>query len=125
MVAAVLLMALPRLITHEFYINMASQCLIFAILALSLNLMLGFGGMASLGHAAYIGVAGYTCILLTVAGYIRCIAAIAALILSTVAPACSECCRCEPRARLPDDHAGARPDRLGHRLSREHVDRWR
>ena len=82
-ITTLLLIALPRIITHEFYINMASQCLIFAILALSLNLMLGFGGMVSLGHAAYIGVAGYTCILLTVAGYHPLIAAIVALILST------------------------------------------
>lgn len=86
-VAAVLLIALPRIITHEFYINMASQCLIFAILALSLNMMLGFGGMVSLGHAAYIGVAGYTCILLTVAGWNPLLAAIAALILSTASAA--------------------------------------
>jgi branched-chain amino acid transport system permease protein len=85
--ATVLLIALPRIITHEFYINMASQCLIFAILALSLNMMLGFGGMVSLGHAAYIGVAGYTCILLTVAGYHPLFAAAAALILSTAAAA--------------------------------------
>jgi branched-chain amino acid transport system permease protein len=86
-IATVLLIALPRIITHEFYINMASQCLIFAILALSLNMMLGFGGMVSLGHAAYIGVAGYTCILLTVAGYHPLLAAIAALILSTASAA--------------------------------------
>ena len=82
-IATLLLVAVPRIITHEFYINMASQCLIFAILALSLNLMLGFGGMVSLGHAAYIGVAGYTCILLTVAGYNPLLAAVAALALST------------------------------------------
>lgn len=80
---AVLLIVLPRIITHDFYINMASQVLIFAILALSLNLMLGFGGMVSLGHAAYIGVAGYACILLTTAGYHPAIAALVALILST------------------------------------------
>jgi branched-chain amino acid transport system permease protein len=86
-VATVLLIALPRIIPHEFYINMASQCLIFAILALSLNLMLGFGGMVSLGHAAYIGVAGYTCILLTVAGWNPLLAAIAALVLSTASAA--------------------------------------
>ncbi|MGV3635261.1 MAG: branched-chain amino acid ABC transporter permease [Pseudorhodoplanes sp.] len=86
-IAAVLLVALPRIITHEFYINMASQCLIFAILALSLNMMLGFGGMVSLGHAAYIGVAGYTCILLTVAGWNPLLAAIAALVLSTASAA--------------------------------------
>jgi len=83
-ITTLLLIALPRIITHEFYINMASQCLIFAILALSLNLMLGFGGMVSLGHAAYIGVAGYTCILLTVAGWNPLLAAIAALALSTI-----------------------------------------
>ena len=82
-VAAIALIALPRVITHDFYINMASQCLIFAILALSLNLMLGFGGMVSLGHAAYIGIAGYTCILLTVAGYHPLLAALAGLVLST------------------------------------------
>ena len=83
-VAVLALIALPRVITHDFYINMASQCLIFAILALSLNLMLGFGGMVSLGHAAYIGVAGYTCILLTVAGYHPLIAAVAGLTSATL-----------------------------------------
>ena len=31
--------------------------------------MLGYGGMVSLGHAAYLGVASYTCILLVIAGY--------------------------------------------------------
>jgi branched-chain amino acid transport system permease protein len=86
-IASVALIALPHVITHEFYINMASQCLIFAILALSLNLMLGFGGMVSLGHAAYIGVAGYTCILLTVAGWHPLIAALAGLVLSTACAA--------------------------------------
>ena len=82
-VATLALIALPHVITHDFYINMASQCLIFAILALSLNLMLGFGGMVSLGHAAYIGIAGYTCILLTVAGYHPLLAAAGGLVLST------------------------------------------
>ena len=48
---------------------MASQVLIYALFALSINLMLGYGGMVSLGHAAYLGVAGYTCILLVIAGY--------------------------------------------------------
>jgi branched-chain amino acid transport system permease protein len=86
-IATILLIALPYFIVHEFYINMASQVLIFAILALSINLMLGFGGMVSLGHAAYIGVAGYTCILLTVAGWNPLLAAIAALMLSTACAA--------------------------------------
>jgi branched-chain amino acid transport system permease protein len=82
---AVLLVALPVIIGHEFYVNLASQVLIYALFALSLNMMLGYGGMVSLGHAGYLGVAGYTCIILASAGYDQLTAAIAALALSTVA----------------------------------------
>lgn len=82
-VAAVCLLAVPRLIVNEFYVNLASQVLIYALFALSVNLMLGYGGMVSLGHAAYLGVAGYTCILLTIAGYDQLLAAAAAVALST------------------------------------------
>jgi len=49
----------------NFYINLASQILIAAIFALSLNLLVGFGGMTSLGHASYLGVAAYISALLT------------------------------------------------------------
>ena len=49
----------------DFYINLASQILIAAIFALSLNLLVGFGGMTSLGHASYLGVAAYVAALLT------------------------------------------------------------
>ena len=84
-ICAVLLVALPWIIGHEFYINLATQVLIYALFALSVNMMLGFGGMVSLGHAGYLGVAGYACILLTTAGYDQLTAAIAALALSTVA----------------------------------------
>ena len=41
----------------EFYINLASQIFIFAIFAASINLLLGYGGLATLGHASYLGVA--------------------------------------------------------------------
>jgi branched-chain amino acid transport system permease protein len=56
---------LPPLIAGDFYINLASQILIAAIFALSLNLLVGFGGMTSLGHASYLGVAAYLSALLT------------------------------------------------------------
>lgn len=36
------------------------DCLVFAILALGLNLLLGYAGLPSLGHAAYFGVGAYT-----------------------------------------------------------------
>ncbi|MFN2646780.1 MAG: branched-chain amino acid ABC transporter permease, partial [Burkholderiales bacterium] len=37
----------------------ASQIVIFAVFAASINLLLGYGGLATLGHAAYLGVAAY------------------------------------------------------------------
>jgi len=61
---AALLLPLP-LFVGDFYINLASQILIAAIFALSLNLLVGFGGMTSLGHASYLGVAAYISALLT------------------------------------------------------------
>jgi branched-chain amino acid transport system permease protein len=81
------LLALPWIIGSEFYVNMASQVLIYALLALSINMMLGYGGMVSLGHAAYIGIAGYACILATLAGYNQLAAAIFAIALSTATAA--------------------------------------
>lgn len=56
---------LPPLLAGDFYINLGSQILIAAIFALSLNLLVGFGGMTSLGHASYLGVAAYISALLT------------------------------------------------------------
>jgi branched-chain amino acid transport system permease protein len=43
----------------EYYINLASQIFIFAVFAASINLLLGYGGLPTLGHAAYLGVAAY------------------------------------------------------------------
>ena len=48
------------LLAGDFYINLASQIFIAAIFAASLNLLVGYGGLVSLGHAAWIGVAAYT-----------------------------------------------------------------
>jgi branched-chain amino acid transport system permease protein len=56
---------LPPFFAGDFYINLASQILIAAIFALSLNLLVGFGGMTSLGHASYLGIAAYVSALLT------------------------------------------------------------
>jgi len=61
---AALALLLP-FVAGDFYVNLASQIYIAAIFALSLNLLVGFGGMTSLGHASYLGVAAYLCALLT------------------------------------------------------------
>lgn len=66
-----LLAALPPLLNAlglEFYIGVASRVLIFAIAASSLNLILGFGGLVSFGHAAFVGLGAYTVGILMDAG---------------------------------------------------------
>jgi len=57
------LVALPW-VAGEFYVNLTSQILIAAIFAASINLLLGYGGLPTLGHAAYVGVAAYVAALL-------------------------------------------------------------
>src|SRR5256886_6007896 len=42
-----------------FYIDLFRRMMIFAIAALSLDLILGYGGMVSFGHAAYLGIGAY------------------------------------------------------------------
>lgn len=59
LLAAGMLVLLPTLVTSEFYVNLASQILIAAIMAMSLNLLVGYAGLVSLGHAAYPGLAAY------------------------------------------------------------------
>ncbi len=48
----------------EYYVNLASQIFIFAVFAASINLLLGYGGLPTLGHASYLGVAAYLSALL-------------------------------------------------------------
>lgn len=58
-----LLMALPwitQALDADFYTSVASRMLILALAATSLNFILGFGGMVSFGHAAFVGMGGYT-----------------------------------------------------------------
>ena len=50
---------LTALFNQPFYIDLMRRIMIFAIAAVSLNLILGYGGMMSFGHAAYLGIGGY------------------------------------------------------------------
>jgi branched-chain amino acid transport system permease protein len=56
--------ALLPLGAGEYYVNLASQIVIFAVFAASINLLLGYGGLPTLGHAAYLGVGAYLSALL-------------------------------------------------------------
>ncbi len=58
----VLLLVLPLVAFYsgnEFYLSFATRIVCLAIAAVSLNLILGFGGMISFGHAAFIGIGAY------------------------------------------------------------------
>lgn len=44
---------------QPFYVSLFARIMIFAIAALSLDLVLGFGGLVSFGHAAYLGLGAY------------------------------------------------------------------
>ncbi len=56
--------ALP-FVAPTYYVQFASKALIMGILAMALNLVVGFGGLVSLCHAAFFGIAGYTLALLS------------------------------------------------------------
>ena len=55
---AVALAGLPW-VAGEYYVNLTSQIFIAAIFAASLNLLVGYGGLPSLGHASWLGLAAY------------------------------------------------------------------
>ena len=44
---------------HTFAVSLFTRIIILAMAAVSLNLIMGFGGMVSFGHAAYLGIGGY------------------------------------------------------------------
>ena len=57
-------LAIPRLalalLGSSYFVELLVQSMIYGILALSLNLLLGYMGFPSLGHGAYLGIAAYT-----------------------------------------------------------------
>ncbi len=58
----VLLAILPPVFVwtgNAFYLDLATRLVILAIAAVSLNLILGYGGLVSFGHAAYIGIGAF------------------------------------------------------------------
>jgi branched-chain amino acid transport system permease protein len=63
LVALALFLALPHLLS-QYFLGLTARMLIFALFAMSLDLLLGYTGLASLGHAAYFGVGSYAVALL-------------------------------------------------------------
>jgi branched-chain amino acid transport system permease protein len=83
-VVLALLLALPQMM-RPYYVGLVTKMVIFALFAMSLDLLLGYTGLASLGHAAFFGVAAYAVALLVLrAGVGSWIAFPAAVAASTV-----------------------------------------
>ena len=59
-IAALALPWLLRVSGFDFYLSLASRIVVYAIAATSLNLVLGYGGLVSFGHAAFFGLGAYT-----------------------------------------------------------------
>jgi branched-chain amino acid transport system permease protein len=69
----------------EYFVNLGSQVLIAVIFASSLNLLVGYAGLTSLGHASYLGLAAYFSAWLSLKfGLDHAITAPAALLLTTL-----------------------------------------
>ena len=58
--ALVILAAVPLWTGGTYYVNIASQIMIYAIFALGINVLVGYAGLVTLGHAGLFGIAAYT-----------------------------------------------------------------
>ena len=59
-VALGVLVTVPLWVPGTYYVNIASQILLYAIFALGVNVLAGYAGLVSLGHAGLFGIAAYT-----------------------------------------------------------------
>lgn len=63
-----LLPVITAAIGEPFYVTLAARIVIFALAASGLNLVLGYGGLVSFGHALYVGLGAYVVGILSVHG---------------------------------------------------------
>ena len=64
-VLAAILLALPLLLPNTYYFDIANRMAINAIVVLGLNLLIGYAGQISLGHAGFFGIGAYASAVLT------------------------------------------------------------
>jgi len=86
-VAILALIAIPYVIREPYYVNIASQILLYSVFALGLNILVGYGGLVSLGHAGLSGVAAYAVAYLLSAGFGHFIAILGGLVAGLIVSA--------------------------------------
>jgi len=77
----------PLWVGNSYYVDVASQILLFAVFALALNVLVGYGGLVSLGHAGLFAVSGYTAGLMLQAGFGHMAADLAAVLVTLLTSA--------------------------------------
>src|SRR5712664_2782800 len=56
---AAIVVVLPLLFSSAYYYRVAALVFVFALASIGLNLLMGFAGQVSLGHAGFLGIGGY------------------------------------------------------------------
>ena len=79
------LAAVPLWVGSSYYINIATQILFYAIFALAVNILAGYAGLVSLGHAGLFGIAAYAGAKLMTAGHGHAVIAAGAVVMTVVA----------------------------------------
>ncbi len=87
LIALLLMATLPMWIGNSYYVNIATQMLIYAILALALNVLVGYAGLVTLGHAALFGIAAYAGAVLINDGYGHLVVTFGALLVTVAVTA--------------------------------------
>jgi branched-chain amino acid transport system permease protein len=80
-IAVAALATLPFWVSGVYYINVSSQILFYAVFALGLNVLVGYAGLVSLGHAGLFGISAYATAYLLAAGAGHAVAIIAGLLV--------------------------------------------
>ncbi len=86
-IAFAALVTVPFWMPGDYYVNVSSQILFYAIFALGLNVLVGYAGLVSLGHAGLFGIAAYATGYLLQSGFAHVSAILFALVLGMVAMA--------------------------------------
>jgi len=81
------LLTVPYWVPGVYYVNVASQILFYAVFALGLNVLVGYAGLVSLGHAGLFGIAAYATGFMLQSGYGHTLAILVALIIGVFAMA--------------------------------------
>ncbi len=87
LVALIALVTVPYWMPGDYYINVTSQILFYAVFALGLNVLAGYAGLVSLGHAGLFGISAYATGYMLQAGFGHPVAIVTALIVGLAAMA--------------------------------------